>query len=389
MTPAEQTKRSYEQRPYPHPRGHALIRKRGNLPSTQWMLALGRPGLPPPQRLLVAGCGTGAEAFFLRSRFPKAEIVAVDFSPCSIALAQRLQKAAKIAQPIRFLVGDLTETSFVEQTGGEFDLITCHGVLSYLAQPGAALQNLGACLRPDGALYIGVNGAAHPATRLRPWLAGFGLAVDEMRDERRLRELLRLWDTLHGDSDRELATMPAEYLAGDVCGPHFNNWSLGRWRDEARSTGWTVAAVWILPPALRLILEDDRYRPLFPSGLGELAERLDQARPAGFHRILLRRAPGVDLDSSNPGTTSRPLHWTGLYSARLQTTGGSGKVTAKLHSPVWDLDLSSVLSRGQADLVRRMVASGMAFPGWRSQWGRSEAARRLLWLWNGLGIVNF
>ena len=63
MTPAEQTKRSYERRPYPHPRGHALIRKRGNLPSTQWMLALGRPGLPPPQRILVAGCGTGAEAF--------------------------------------------------------------------------------------------------------------------------------------------------------------------------------------------------------------------------------------------------------------------------------------------------------------------------------------
>ena len=194
MTPAERIKQGYERRPYPATDLGRLIKKGGSLPSLKWMLGIGRPGQLMPARVLVAGCGTGVEAFIQRHRLPKAEIVAVDFSPRSIAVARKLQRTTGPGRPITFLAADLNDPDLAAQTGGNFDLITCHGVLSYIPNPGRALKNLTACLRPGGALYLGVNGGAHPATTLRPWLAGFGLAVDEMKDERRLRELLGLWD---------------------------------------------------------------------------------------------------------------------------------------------------------------------------------------------------
>ena len=87
MTPAEQTRRSYDRRPYPGAEPGIVAGKGGSLPSLKWIQAIGRPGRPKPERVLVAGCGTGAEAFVLRRQLPKAEIVAVDFSPrsmCSI-----------------------------------------------------------------------------------------------------------------------------------------------------------------------------------------------------------------------------------------------------------------------------------------------------------------
>ncbi len=202
------------------------------------MQGIGRPGAAVPQRVLIAGCGTGVEAFLMRSWLPHAEIVAVDFSPRSIEVARKLEKRAKVGRPITFLVGDLTDAQLGAKIGREFDLITCHGVLSYIPQPGRALKVLATCLSADGALYLGVNGAGHPTVALRPWLKSFGVAVDELRDERRLRELLQLWDSLHDDELGEQATMPSSYLASDVCGGHFNNWSLARWRRglEARGT---------------------------------------------------------------------------------------------------------------------------------------------------------
>ena len=269
MTSQERTKRNYERRPYPASAKElaALIAKGGLLPPLKWMQAIGRPGLAAPQRVLVAGCGTGVEAFVLRRRLPHAEIVAVDFSPRSIAVARRLQLAAGAARPITFQVADLTAAGLARATGGNFDLITCHGVLSYIPEPGRVLKNLAACLRAGGALYLGVNGESHPATRLRPWLAGFGLAVDELRDERRLRELLALWDSLNDEGGGELATMSASYLGGDVCGPHFNNWPVARWRAEANRRGWEIAGTDVLPMALHLAMERENHRVLFPLNL--------------------------------------------------------------------------------------------------------------------------
>ena len=389
MTSADQTRHSYDLRPYPDTRAGEALGQRCSLPSLKWIRAWGRPGLPPPQRVLVAGCGTGAEAFFLRRHWPHAEIVAVDFSPRSITRARRLQRSAPNGKPIRFAVVDLTDLAAVAQLGEPFDLITCHGVLSYIPAPQSALIGLGSCLARGGALYLGVNGEAHPALRLRPWLSRFGLRMDEMRDEPRLRTVLGLWDSLHDDGIGGLAGMSASYLASDVCGPHFNNWSLARWRTEFRASGWEIVGSSLLPLALRLTLEGDHWRLFTPSNVGELAESLDHARPASFHQLLLRR-PLVGGREPGGGPGSGPdlaWYWTGLYTLRLGRPDARGRVPAVLSCASFKLSLAWVLSRRQVTAVKKMIENGSAPAGWLGQWGRSETDRRALSIWAGLGIV--
>ena len=352
------------------------------------MQAVGRPGHGEPRRVLVAGCGTGVEARVMRRRLPRAEIVAVDFSPRSIAWAKRFQRTAGTAPPISFQVADLTDRKLASTVGGEFDLITCHGVLSYIPQPEAVLKNLAACLRAGGALYLGVNGEAHPATRLRPWLASFGLAVDEMRHERRLRQLLGLWDALNDDGDGELATMSASYLGGDVCGPHFNNWALAEWRSRAHQAGWEVAGTDVLPLALQLAAERGNQASLFPAGVGSLAARLDQARPAGFHRIMLRRAKAGELDvPPGGGQAARRVYWTGLYSVELRRVSGRQTVKAVFRCPSLHVHFEQILAASRARALGVLRETGMASAHWTAEWNRTDAARRLLWLWAGLGVV--
>jgi SAM-dependent methyltransferase len=351
------------------------------------MQAIGRPGRAAPARVLVAGCGAGVEAFLLRRRLPAAEIVAVDFSPRSIVVARRLQGRARSARPINFLVADLTDPQLARRTGGAFDLITCHGVLSYIPEPGRALRSLGACLAPDGAMYLGVNGEATPSVRLRPWLAGFGLAIDELKDERRLRQLLRLWDSLHEDELGALAAMSTSYLAGDVCGVHFNNWPLARWRAEANRCGWELAGTDILPTALLLTMAQDNYLPLYPGGGGEVAAQLDQVRPAGFHRMMLRRAEAGELDLRLDGRDEPRLRWTGLFSVRFRATAGRRKVIAAFRCATFNLRLDQTLTQPQAEALRDLATSGVSSPGGMKPWTRTAAGRRSLWLWAGLGAV--
>ena len=48
-----------------------------------------------------------------RRRWPTAEIVAVDFSPRSIAVARKLQRTVVTGKPITFRVADLTDENLV------------------------------------------------------------------------------------------------------------------------------------------------------------------------------------------------------------------------------------------------------------------------------------
>ncbi len=386
LTSEQRTKLSYERHPYPSADLGRLIAKGGELPPVKWMNAVGRPGRAMPRRVLVAGCGTGVEAFILRRRLPRAEIVAVDFSPRSIAVAERFQRTVTDERAITFQVADLTDPNLGKQVGGEFDLITCHGVLSYIPEPKRVLENLARCVSPGGALYLGVNGEAHPATRLRPWLEGYGLAVDALRDERRLRELLGLWDALNDDGSGELATMSASYLGGDVCGPHFNNWSLARWRSEANGCGWEVAGTDILAMALQLAVERGNHRVLYPAGSGALAARLDQARPAGFHRIMLRRAKAGALDVV-AGGQERRLCWSGLYSVRFDGAAAGRTTRAVFRCPSLRLRFDWTLTRRQAAALQQLMAPGAASRGRAERGRRSDADQALCWLWNGIGAV--
>ena len=94
-----------------------------------WILSIDRARNPIPRRVLVAGCGTGSEAFLLQNVLKDAEIVAVDFSSNSIRIARQSQAESSLRKRVRFVQADLTQSDFRRKVGGEFDLIVCHGVL--------------------------------------------------------------------------------------------------------------------------------------------------------------------------------------------------------------------------------------------------------------------
>lgn len=388
VTLADSTRRIYEQRPYPATNRSVLRGRYTHLPPLDWIQAIGRPGQPLPARALVAGCGTGAEAFELRRALPEAEIVAIDFSARSIAIARQLQRAAPPARPVRFAVADLTDANLPQLTGGGFDLISCHGVLSYIPEPQPALANLRAAARPGAVLYLGVNGEGHHALRLRQWLTRFGLPVDQLGDERRLRDLLRLWDGLRTGPAPKLADLPASYLAGDVCGHLFNNWGIRRWGEVARRAGWQLRTSWMQPALLRTTLPASTHRSLFPAEVTEVLARLDEASPGSFHRLLLQS--GTDAEPAWDGSRSPSeveLRWSGLYSFQLQRARRNARPLAILRCPALNLRLEWPLNAAQADFVAQLAHTDAPWVRCPAACWRTEAGRRLLWLWSGFGVI--
>ncbi len=318
---SRRVRRIYEERPYPAADESALKDRRWRLAPTEWINALWRPGRQgaAPKRILVAGCGTGREALRLSRRFTRAQIVAVDFSPRSIGIAQDLQRGAPEMRGIRFIVADLVQKRLPVLVGGSFDFISCHGVLSYIPAPKRALANLARCLKPDGALYLGVNGADHSSVADRRFLAAFGFDMAEFSQRADLRSFLKLSDGVrdaHG-LDR-LANRKESYLAGDLFGSVIHNLPLSEWISIAREAGFHLQGSTSSYCALRRAMEDDFPRLLIPRSRAEVCELLDILCPAGFHRLLFTgqapaKPPWLDHDAL--------LGWrpvlTGLYKTRL------------------------------------------------------------------------
>jgi SAM-dependent methyltransferase len=258
-------------------------------------MALWRPGNEndPPKRILVAGCGSGSEAFALTRKFPSATIVAVDFSPRSIAIAKKLQRQSARMHKIRFVRADLTNRSLSRTTGGNFDFISCHGVLSYIPGPERILASLGRQLKSDGALFLGVNGSEHFSARGRPFLSSFGFNIDELHDERRLRGLFKVWNRLlESQAAPSLPDRGPGYLAGDLFGPLIHNWPLSRWVQIASNAGLHLCDNYSCWRSRRFLMEGDHAFALLPRSRAELSLLIDLLLPDTFHRLLfVKRKP--------------------------------------------------------------------------------------------------
>lgn len=128
----------YEQNPYP-----------------QWeVLPLPDPSIYPPEafsakNILIAGCGTGQQAFQVAELFPNAEIEAFDLSYSSLAYAESKKREEKIT----FFQADLLE---LENWNKKFDLIECSGVLHHLEDPLRGGKILSQLLKPNGWMLLGL-----------------------------------------------------------------------------------------------------------------------------------------------------------------------------------------------------------------------------------------
>lgn len=145
----------YEENPYPR-WNHLPVGREAN------------PRAGAGKKILVAGCGTGHHALLVASRFPAAEIWAMDLSAASLAYALRAATEYGF-HGLRFLQGDILELGSRSE---RFDEIYCEGVLHHLRDPERGLATLSDSLSPNGQLRLAVYSNSGrrwipPATALR------------------------------------------------------------------------------------------------------------------------------------------------------------------------------------------------------------------------------
>jgi len=108
--------------------------------------------LPATPHILVAGCGTGSDAFQVAQAFAHGSMLAVDISKTSLAYAIRATKEFGVTD-IDFRHADILELGVLNR---QFDLIVCSGVLHHMRDPMAGWRVLTGLLQPDGYMNIGL-----------------------------------------------------------------------------------------------------------------------------------------------------------------------------------------------------------------------------------------
>ncbi len=391
---ARQVRRDYERRPYPAVGGAGRFNPVWRIAPFEWIDAL-CPSLPPmPRRILVAGCGTGNEAFALRKRFPKAEIVAVDFSAPSIKLAREVQRRFFPGMKIKFRGADLAARDFAKTVRGEFDFISCHGVLSYVPKPGRVLRNLASVLSSEGVLYLGVNGARHFSEEWRPVLREFGFDLDVFADNQRLRDVIALCDTLAGfPAGRPLAEQPSDYLAGDLFGAMIANLSLEQWVAMGRRNRLHFCGSYGAHRTLRLVLNSELYARLLPRARTEVHAIVERIAPSSFHSLVFTARPPSAVPWDNEEELFRwRLRLTNLYRIRPPSS-------SKPRREMCRISLRSQPTNTQADLtvpaaIVALIRSANDGPEVRDILGDSarsispQSLRKHLYLLHLLGAVN-
>jgi SAM-dependent methyltransferase len=395
MSIASKVREIYEQRPYPAANKRTLRGMRWNLAAMEWINAVWQPAQPSPSRILVAGCGAGAEAFALCKRFPRSEIVAVDFSPRSISLARDLQMRTPGMQNIRFAVGDLASSNFARTAGRNFNFISCHGVLSYIADPERVLGNLAGCLAEDGALHLGVNGTTHPSANLRKVLPDFGFEMHTFQDAPQLRRILSLMDALAGNGVIQLAKREPEYLAGDLFGPLILNLPLANWVKMARKAGLHLRGNYTSHRMLRSAINNGTCELLMPRSRADVAELLDILVPLPFHRAVFAKQPEARPPWEEPDKLLawRPVVTPALRRYRWPKHRGSWNTfrnlkikspttntLIELRVPEWELE---ILRKSDGVLPLCAILAGVVPPP------QPITLRRELYLLYHLALLNF
>ncbi|MEP6810315.1 MAG: class I SAM-dependent methyltransferase [Chthoniobacterales bacterium] len=386
---AQKVRAAYELRPYPAISRATLRRPPWRLPPWEWIQSVA-PGPQPPRRILVAGCGTGLEAFALRRAFPEAEIIAVDFAAHSIRIAHRLQRRLPRLRKIRFLRADLTSDQLQRRIGGEFDFISCHGVMSYLPAPIRALRNLARALTPTGRLYLGVNGQGHFSENWRQFLPAFDFAMARWPGGARLWRHLDFTAALLGEDFVRILQHGPSYLASDLFGPLIHNFALREWIEICRQAGLHLRGCDGAQRRLWPAINDGSYELLLPRRRGEIAELLDTLSPAGFHALIFSRQPEAVPPWKNAAALLRwrPLRterfrrfkWPAAGSRRLfRFENKAANISLELRGAGWEV----ALLRGSdgEHSVSQILASLPRVSG--------AALRSQLYLFYLLDLLNF
>jgi len=118
-----------------------------------------------PIRVLDVGCGQGTQA--LRLAELGHHVTGLDHSPTMLAdFAQALAaKPPQVQARVRLVHGEVEQLD-IRVTRESFDLVLCHGVLMYLADPAQALEAMARALAPGAMLSLLVRNADAVALHL-------------------------------------------------------------------------------------------------------------------------------------------------------------------------------------------------------------------------------
>jgi len=158
----KQVREQYETYPYPDrnpedEKRRLLYTWQDNLAQINHYCHQGKNAFKGSLRVFVAGGGTGDAVIFLAEqlRNADAEVVYLDISRSSMEIAQKRAEMRRLDN-ITWIHGSLLEIPALNL--GEFDYISCTGVLHHLQDPEDGLNKLRSVLAPGGVLGIMVYG---------------------------------------------------------------------------------------------------------------------------------------------------------------------------------------------------------------------------------------
>ena len=104
-------------------------------------------------KILVIGCGTGDQTTYLSTQLQNTDILAIDLSEASIAIAKKRLENRNLSN-VEFRCMDL----FKLELEGEFDYINACGILHHLPDPLEGFKKVRQLLKPGGVAGIMVYG---------------------------------------------------------------------------------------------------------------------------------------------------------------------------------------------------------------------------------------
>jgi len=128
-----------------------------------------------PHRILDIGCGTGVATEALLRRYPKAEVIALDFA---LPMLERAGRRGRWLRRPRGLCADLDQRPLAAQ---RIDLIFANAALQWSTRPAETIADIARLLRPGGLFMFSSFGpdtlhelrAAWSAVDGRPHVHGF------------------------------------------------------------------------------------------------------------------------------------------------------------------------------------------------------------------------
>jgi len=238
-----------------------------------WSGAFAAAAVPPRPRILVAGCGTGWDALQYALANPASEVVGVDLSPSSIAVARRRAEHHGIEN----LTLSVHDVSSPFEGVGAFDLLASHGVLHHMPNPALGLRHLVAVARPSSCLVhltLYSRQGRHHIRQVRQLLSLLG--IETLPPEQQpgfVRQVLAALPATHPLRARTVETaFGPEYYHHDVniadtfLVEYDHSYSLAGLQKLLSHAGLTLTrmtdeSAWVLPDGLA------RFSPLHPETL--------------------------------------------------------------------------------------------------------------------------